>query len=100
MFSVPKKIVAPKIRSKAPTSRLYSFPPFCIPKVSSISLLLNSECRQVNRHQPILTERQSELGVTGNLKNKAPVPPLEKQFARLRYPHGQAAQNEGARAER
>src|SRR4051795_358308 len=37
IVSVPKKIVAPKIRSKAPTSRLYSFPPFCIPKVSSIS---------------------------------------------------------------
>ena len=35
--SVPKKILAPKIRSKAPTRRLYSLPPFCIPKVSNIA---------------------------------------------------------------
>lgn len=35
--SVPKKIVAPKIRSKAATKRRYSLPPFAIPKVSSIS---------------------------------------------------------------
>jgi hypothetical protein len=34
--SVPKKMVAPKIRSNAATRRRYSFPPFAIPNVSSI----------------------------------------------------------------
>src|SRR5262249_51677514 len=36
-LSVAKKIVAPKIRSKAVTSRRYSLPLYCIPNVSSIS---------------------------------------------------------------
>jgi hypothetical protein len=33
---VPKKMVAPKIRSKAATSLRYSLPPLCMPRVSNI----------------------------------------------------------------
>lgn len=41
-FVRTKKMVAPKIRSKAWMSRRYSFPPFCMPNVSSIcAALLN-----------------------------------------------------------
>jgi hypothetical protein len=35
--SVPKGMVAPKTLSNAPTSRRCSWPPVCIPNVSSIS---------------------------------------------------------------
>jgi len=43
----PEKVVAPKMRWKAPINRRYWDPPCCMPKVSSISAALEKVIRRV-----------------------------------------------------
>jgi hypothetical protein len=64
---VPKNIVAPKMRSKAPTRRRYSLPPVVQPEgdehfggafePDDRPFVFHGECCQKDRHDPILPER-------------------------------------------
>src|ERR1700744_5248126 len=81
-----RKMVAPKIRWKAPTRRRYCVPPCCIANVSNIcaalsnvilglSCLIASVARK-NGNQPILTPGQTVARMPGDLQNELAVPPF------------------------
>src|SRR5207253_8496797 len=80
-MSVPKKIVAPKMRWNEATSRRYWEPPCWIPNVSSISAALlkviRADCwrtaivaRKIGK-EPILSPGESTARITGDLEHES-----------------------------
>ena len=106
--SVPKNMVAPKIRSKAATNRRYSLPPFCHSEniehlcgrleTNGLALLLHSQCCQEYRDKAILAEGQAEIGMAGDLECEVAVPPLVHQDRTGRTPHRQSTEHKGREA--
>src|SRR5258708_4779213 len=102
-MSVPKKIVAPKIRWKAATSLRYCVPPCCMPKASSISaraskldrlaLLADCQRRQEYRNESVLAPRETVGWMTGHLKRELAVAPFMEQLARSGFLDWQSAKN-------
>jgi hypothetical protein len=64
-----------------------------------LALLTNGKSSKEDRHDPILTEGDAELGVAGDLERKLPVAALVEQFAGWRSPDRKPTKNERTRAE-
>jgi hypothetical protein len=80
---VPKKMVAPKMRSKVPTRRLYSVPPRCKPKVSSISPALRNRTTGLFCWTLLMWQEITEAVVTASLDVDSVLPEIGNEHARL-----------------
>ena len=104
-ISEPKKMVAPKMRWKAPISRRYWEPPCCMPKVSNISRALGERDRaallpdrqggEEKGNQAILAPRQPIGRMTGDLQQELSVSAFVEQDTIGRPLDRQATKNEG-----
>jgi hypothetical protein len=62
-------------------------------------LLTNRECREEDRDEPILTPRQAETRVSGDLQNELAIASLVKQATRSRPLHRKTAKDKWPRRE-
>lgn len=93
--------------SHAPTIRQNSFPTLrhakalehlcCGTKSDHLAFLADSQSREENEDQPVLSKWQTEMGVTGDLNEETPVPPLEEELVLLRLPDGRTTKDEWPR---
>ena len=60
----------------------------------------NGQSRKENEDQPVLSKRQTELRVSGDLKEEVPVPPLEEKLVGRRLADRKAAEDEWAGGDR
>ncbi len=67
--------------------------------MDDLAFLADCQSREENEDKPVLSKRQAELRVTGDLKDEVPVPALEKHLVRRRLPDGETAKYERAGSE-
>src|SRR2546427_163554 len=97
------------MRSNAAIRRRYSFPPLCMPNVSSISaavrnrivlaLLRHRQGRKKDRNNTILAERYTVMRMAGDLKNEMTVSTFIEELAGRQAADGQTTQDERSRGE-
>jgi hypothetical protein len=63
----------------------------CAAETHDRALLLHCQCCQEDRNDAILTERNFEIRMAGDLQNELPVPTLVHQLIAGKPTHGQAA---------
>jgi hypothetical protein len=68
--------------------------------VDDLAFLADCQSREENEDKPVLSKRQAELRVSGDLKEEVPVPPLKEQLVRRRLADGETAKYERAGSER
>jgi hypothetical protein len=68
--------------------------------LDDLTFLADSQSREENEDEPVLSKRQAELRVPRDLKQTVPVAPLEEQLVRWRLPDGETAEYERAGGER
>ena len=61
--------------------------------------LLDGQGCQENGHEPVLPERNAELGMTRDLQNKSPVPAFVQQLVIRQPADGKTAKHERPRVE-
>ena len=64
-----------------------------------LALLPDGKSGQEDRHDSVLSERETVVGMPGHLQNEMSVPPLEKKLTRWRTADRETAENERPRAE-
>ncbi len=68
-------------------------------EANRLALLLHSESGQVDRHEPVLTKRETKLRVPGDLQKEIAVSSLEEHFALRWSANWQPAKHKGTGAE-
>jgi hypothetical protein len=63
-----------------------------------LALLVDCQCRQKDRNDPVLSERNPVFGMPGELKDEATIPSFVEELIRRQTPDRQSAQDEWSRA--
>ena len=71
----------------------------CAPEADRLALLLNGKRRQIDQNEPVLSPRQPEARMAGDLQDEVAVPPFIEQIGRSGLLDRQSTQYEWPRTE-